>query len=193
MTDIVERLRGIYRVSITDGIGPVGAGEEPNNPNEFVRQFDTAFLPPIQREAADVIEAGRSRAETAERLLQEMTEYALDATKALTGLAGGGSEMFSGRIGNIFKADIDKCCQVVRDRHDRAHQFMVKAVKEKNAAVEQSEAMAKAAYLAGFNASGEGYNAEYGIDSRETDERWLANRDEALVSYRNREGNGNAL
>lgn len=51
--DLVKRLRGEYRIPITDGFGAVGAGNEPENPNEFVRSFDTA---PIQHEAADRIE-----------------------------------------------------------------------------------------------------------------------------------------
>jgi len=50
--DIVERLRGIYRAPITDGLGAAG-GDEPDNPHEFVRKFET---PPIQHEAADEIE-----------------------------------------------------------------------------------------------------------------------------------------
>lgn len=51
---LVERLNGIYRIPITDGLGAVGSGEEPDNPNEFVRKFDTA---PIQQEAATAIAA----------------------------------------------------------------------------------------------------------------------------------------
>lgn len=51
---LVERLRGIYRIAITDSLGAVGSGEEPDNPNEFVRKFDT---PPIQHEAATALEA----------------------------------------------------------------------------------------------------------------------------------------
>ena len=51
--DITRRLRGEIRVPITDGYGPAG-GEEPDNPNEFVRTFET---PPIQKKAADVIES----------------------------------------------------------------------------------------------------------------------------------------
>jgi hypothetical protein len=61
---LVERLRGIYRVPITDGLGPVGAGEEPNNPQEFVRMFNVA---PINLEAAD-------RIEELERMLREKTK-----------------------------------------------------------------------------------------------------------------------
>lgn len=51
--DLVRRLRGEYRIPITDGLGPAG-GEEPDNPNEFVRTFGT---PPVQKEAADAIES----------------------------------------------------------------------------------------------------------------------------------------
>jgi hypothetical protein len=52
-SDLVKRLRGEYRIPITDGHGPAG-GDEPNNPKEFVRHFET---PPIQKEAAARIEA----------------------------------------------------------------------------------------------------------------------------------------
>jgi len=52
--ELVERLRGIYRIPITDGLGAVGSGDEPDNPNEFVRSFETS---PIMREAASAIEA----------------------------------------------------------------------------------------------------------------------------------------
>jgi hypothetical protein len=71
---------------------------------------------------------------SAEALLQQMTEYALEVTRALTGLSGGGSEMFSGRVGNIYKADIEKCCGVVHDRHAKINGLLVNAVKSKNAA-----------------------------------------------------------
>ena len=53
MSDLVERLRGIYRMPITDGLGSVGSGNEPDNPYEFVRTFP---VPPIHREAAAEIE-----------------------------------------------------------------------------------------------------------------------------------------
>ena len=56
MTDIVERLRGRYRIPITDGLGPVG-GEEPNNPNAFFRTFPTS---PLANEAAAEIERLRT-------------------------------------------------------------------------------------------------------------------------------------
>lgn len=51
--DLVKRLRGEYRIPITDGLGPAG-GEEPDNSKEFVRRYPTC---PIQLEAADRIEA----------------------------------------------------------------------------------------------------------------------------------------
>lgn len=51
--DLVRRLRGEYRIPITDGLGATGGGVEPDNPREFVRRFET---PPIQKEAAAFIE-----------------------------------------------------------------------------------------------------------------------------------------
>lgn len=54
MAGLVERLNGVYRVPITDGLGAVGSGEEPDNPNEFVQRFET---PPIHKEAAAAIQS----------------------------------------------------------------------------------------------------------------------------------------
>lgn len=64
---LVDRLRGIYRIPIRDGLGPVGAGDEPDNPAEYVRSFPT---PPIQQAAADEIERLRRIEEAAEFLVQ---------------------------------------------------------------------------------------------------------------------------
>ena len=50
---LIQRLREEYRIPITDCLGAVGSGEEPDNPKEFVRKFETS---PIQHEAALLIE-----------------------------------------------------------------------------------------------------------------------------------------
>lgn len=55
--NLIARLRGEYRIPITDGLGPAG-GDEPDNPAEFVRHFQT---PPIQHEAATALEAAQAR------------------------------------------------------------------------------------------------------------------------------------
>ncbi len=57
MSELSDRLRGIYRIAITDGLGPAG-GEEPANPHEFVRRFE---VPPIQIEAADALDAAKAK------------------------------------------------------------------------------------------------------------------------------------
>jgi hypothetical protein len=49
--DIVDRLRGIYRIPVNDGAGLL------NGKDEYVRQFETS---PIQHEAADLIERLRN-------------------------------------------------------------------------------------------------------------------------------------
>jgi len=54
--NLIERLRGIYRIPIKDGAGPLKGS------TEYVRQFDG--LPPINAEAASAIAtlmAGRDR------------------------------------------------------------------------------------------------------------------------------------
>lgn len=53
LKDLIDRLRGIYRIPIQDGLGPSGGGEEPNNPSEHVERFETTR---ISREAAGAIE-----------------------------------------------------------------------------------------------------------------------------------------
>lgn len=70
--DLVERLRGIYRIPITDGLGPAG-GEEPDNPNEFVRTFPS---PPIQIEAAAEIDRLRRELEEARKALEPFAKRA---------------------------------------------------------------------------------------------------------------------
>lgn len=52
VADLARRLRGEYRIPITDGLGPAG-GEEPDNAHEFVRHFPS---PPIQNDAAAMLE-----------------------------------------------------------------------------------------------------------------------------------------
>lgn len=53
MSDLVDRLRGIYRTPM-DGLGPVEGSADPDDPDHFVRVFETT---PISKEAADRIEA----------------------------------------------------------------------------------------------------------------------------------------
>lgn len=54
---LVDRLRDIYRIEIKDGLGAVGAGDEPENPHHYVKHHAS---PPIQRAAADEIEKLRA-------------------------------------------------------------------------------------------------------------------------------------
>ena len=68
MADLIDRLRGIYRIPITDGLGAVGGGDEPDNPNEFIRSFP---VPPIHREAAAEIERLTAELASARALLAQ--------------------------------------------------------------------------------------------------------------------------
>lgn len=82
VADLARRLRGEYRIPITDGLGAAG-GEEPDNPHEFVRTFPS---PPIQKDAAAMLEAlaaalaaQKARADAlADRLGKETADH--DAT-----------------------------------------------------------------------------------------------------------------
>lgn len=70
---LVERLEGIYRVPITDGLGAVGGGEEPDNPTEFVRRFPAV---PIQQEAASTIRALVAQLRDADAVIQRLNSGA---------------------------------------------------------------------------------------------------------------------
>ena len=50
--------------------------------------------------------------------------------------------------------------------------------------IEAMELALEAAYLAGFNASGEGYNGEYGIDCPEENAIWKKDRDNELKAIK---------
>lgn len=67
--ELVERLRGTYRVPITDGLGPAG-GEEPGNADFFVRTFPTS---PLAKAAADRL----SELERENKRLRELLADAL--------------------------------------------------------------------------------------------------------------------
>lgn len=77
--DLVRRLRGEYCIPITDGLGATGGGEEPDNPNEFVRRFET---PLIQRMAADEIERLTAQAARLAALEQRLGPETIDALLA---------------------------------------------------------------------------------------------------------------
>lgn len=78
LAGLVERLNGVYRVPITDGLGAVGSGEEPDNPNEFVQRFET---PPIQKEAVSTIQSLVARiAELEAGVREQIAFYAMELT-----------------------------------------------------------------------------------------------------------------
>jgi hypothetical protein len=74
MSDLVERLLGVYRVPITDGLGPAG-GDEPDNENYFVQTFPTT---PIQVEAAREIERLWAENEALRKALKPFAEMCAD-------------------------------------------------------------------------------------------------------------------
>lgn len=76
-TNLVQRLKGECRIPITDGLGAAG-GEEPDNEDEFVRTFD---VPPIQREAANIID-----------IIVAERDHALDAYHTNDGMDGAVSQ-----------------------------------------------------------------------------------------------------
>ncbi len=61
--------------------------------------------------------------------IEALRAYAHEATKVITGLAGGGSENFSGQIGDMFKADLEFCAKKIRDRHETTHGLLIRAKK----------------------------------------------------------------
>ncbi|QWK79144.1 hypothetical protein [Ochrobactrum sp. BTU1] len=60
---------------------------------------------------------------------KDLEDYAREATKAITGLTGGGSEYFGKRIGEVFTADIPFCLERIRGRY--ASKTEVKRLEKK--------------------------------------------------------------
>jgi hypothetical protein len=72
---LVERLEGIYRVPITDGLGAVGGGEEPDNPTEFVRRLPPV---PIQLEAASALKAQAAECAKLQETIDGLYRHAME-------------------------------------------------------------------------------------------------------------------
>lgn len=70
--DLVDRLKGIYRIPITDGLGPVAGSEEPTNSDYFVRTFETS---PICKEAAHFIENQEQYIKHLENVINDNDEF----------------------------------------------------------------------------------------------------------------------
>ena len=66
--------------------------------------------------------------------LDELREYAREATKAITGLTAGGSEYFGKRIGDIYTADLPFCVGRIRERFEREAEWTRKSIAARQAA-----------------------------------------------------------
>lgn len=68
--------------------------------------------------------------------IKELEDYAREATKAITGLTGGGSENFSKEIGDVFTADLPFCLDRIRERY--VSKVELKRLEAKLAAAEKA-------------------------------------------------------
>lgn len=69
------------------------------------------------------VETLRARIEALEAENAELKKYAHEATKVITNLAGGGSELFGKELSGVFLADLSACAKRIRDRHERIHKI----------------------------------------------------------------------
>ncbi len=69
------------------------------------------------------VETLRGRIEALEAENSRLREYAHEATKVITNLAGGGFELFGKELSGVFLADLNACANRIRDRHERAHKI----------------------------------------------------------------------
>jgi hypothetical protein len=65
--------------------------------------------------------------------VEELEPYAREATMLVTGLAGGGSELFAKPIGDFYPADLPFCSARIHDRIDRVRRMGRRALLEKKA------------------------------------------------------------
>jgi hypothetical protein len=117
----IVTLEGLLLVSWGDWIIRGVKGElYPCKPDIFEATYETA--------------SGTDTIATLRNQRDELEDYARKATATITELTGGGSECFAGRIGEMYKADLDFCKQRIREREGRAHERFAKATTE-NAAL----------------------------------------------------------
>lgn len=90
----------------------------------------------------------------------DLKTYAHELQKALTGLSGGGSEMFV-KHGDDFRADIDACVARVRRRYDNAHTRLVETVHQRDAALSVNKQLLEALEEADYILSRIVQNGEY--------------------------------
>ena len=68
-------------------------------------------------DSAAMISALESQLTSQAAQYKDLEDYAREATKAITGLTGGGSENFSKQIGELFTADLPLCLERIRERY----------------------------------------------------------------------------
>ena len=117
VANLAERLRGEYRIPITDGMGAAG-GDEPDNAHEFVRHFPA---PPIQMEAAAALTA---LSEQNAALVAKVAEL----TRERDALADGkdGWKASSDEYERLFRAAEAKVAELTRER-DRFEAALARA------------------------------------------------------------------
>lgn len=93
--------------------------------SDDIRFYRVVESAPAQPRASVEHAGGEVDAEYVKRL----EAYALDITRALTGLVGGGSEMFGRKLGEMYTADIEYCVRQIRDRNAAAHERFAKAAR----------------------------------------------------------------
>ena len=64
------------------------------------------------------------------RELELLRKYAHEATKAITALAGGGSELFAGKIGDLYMADLPFCMNKIRERETKTRELLTAAIRK---------------------------------------------------------------
>lgn len=74
-------------------------------------------------EATDALTAAQARIAELEAERDALSEYAKDATVTITNLTAGGSEFFAGKLpGGMYKADLKRCAEYIREVRRRDHQ-----------------------------------------------------------------------
>jgi hypothetical protein len=87
------------------------------------------------------IAAWNKRADTGggESELEALRKFAHEATIAITGLTGGGSEFFGKRVGDIYLADLPFCVKQIRETREGLFDAMKEAKREARDARSKAE------------------------------------------------------
>jgi Lar family restriction alleviation protein len=95
--------------------------------------------PTADDDVAAIAAWNQRAADAGESELEALRKFAHEATIAITGLTGGGSEFFGKRVGDIYLADLPFCVKRIRETRESLFEAMKESKREARDARSKAE------------------------------------------------------